>query len=314
MKFVNRKVISSMLLSATLISAPVCFKADASTNDIVKEYYYVDLSVTGCPDDTYELSLPQGGISTYSLEGVNGADDRYLDTNSSVVRIRARYNGMYGNTVHQGTGFIVSDHVIATAAHIVDSYPEYIDRLYDVQVYITDNETGQEVVYDVKEVHVPQDYIDTEGDDYDYALLTVSEDLSEYGTFSLGLVRDDVLDNRGLTVNITGYPKQIEDENGNAVSAENELYTGRGSLIRVNDNRIFFTTDATEGDSGGPAYVQTVYQVGSNAPVTLNTVIGIFSGTGLMSPDDHYTNKKNQATRITEPILQFYRNNPYISY
>lgn len=317
MKIKFKKVLSLMTLAAMLVSSTAILQASAVTGDITKEYYWVNLAANGNPHDTYKLTLSENEIATFAtnLDGVNGADDRYPDTNSSVAQLKVRFDGMYGTTAHLGTAFIVGEHVLATSAHCIDAYPEYIERIRDAQVYIYDEDLGQKVAYNVSQVHVPQEYLDFQSPEYDYALLTVSEDLSKYGTFSLGYIRDEVLENRGITVNVSGYPKTVSDENGNPVDANGEqLYTGRGALSVLQENRFFFTTDATEGDSGGPAYVTTSSQTGDDSPIIVNTVIGIYSGNTIVNEGDDWREKQNVATRITEPILQFYRNNPNIGY
>lgn len=315
-----KRLFKTALLATSLVIPVTMLQADATTGDITVDYYWVNLAANGNPDDTYELTLSRYNANTrLGLDGVNGTDDRYVDTNSSVVRIRTTFSAMPYSTGTRvpkaSSGFIVGSHVIATSAHCMDSYPEGIERIENSKVYVTDPETNEVLEFTVQQVHIPSLYMSTGSTDYDYALLTVAEDLTEYGMFSLGYIRDEVLDNRGITVTVSGYPAQVLDSNGNVINVGNTLYTGKGALLEVRENMLFYRTDATEGDSGGPAYVTTISTIQGNSPVTANTVIGIHHGReDIDKTNGTSSDNENVATRITEPVLQFYNNNPNIGY
>ncbi|MDE6777726.1 MAG: trypsin-like serine protease [Oscillospiraceae bacterium] len=128
--------------------------------------------------------------SDVSTCGVIGTDDRVkasgLDENTGIVRL--------SNSKGVATGFIVGDHVIATAAHCVynkktSSFPSTMKiETYDESGELTSNQL------EPVEVHIPESYISAEPESltevqYDYALITVENDLSEdnkYYHFKLG--------------------------------------------------------------------------------------------------------------------------------
>lgn len=227
---------------------------------------------------------------------VIGSDGRFVDfTKNGTVKIYG------GGTV--GTGFIVDAHTIATAAHCVYSKGasygsvKYTSRIL---VFNTDGSIAMTVT-NIKQIHIPDLYISTSGGSnaYDYALITVEEDLSEYAMFNLGVMMDSFRGS-GKTISVTGFPSTVNDQGVKG----NTMYTGDGVILNVNafdvNKQIFFTNDSTPGNSGGPVYFTTTFN-----NKTYYTVIGIVSASGQ---------DFNIGTRITTDLLHFYKNNPNISW
>ncbi len=213
--------------------------------------------------------------------GVIGEDDRVFDNNTSVVRL------------FNGTGFIVDDHVIATAAHCVFDY--YTNEFLDATITIVDgnNRISINPVYaDICRNY----YIDTDND-YDYALLYVEDDLSEYGTFKMGTILSEYIEADG-EVTVSGFPKYIPND---AVdSSRIDRYKATGNLESDYGMSLRYNADATSGTSGGPVYVSEEYD-----GEEYNTVIGIHYGT---------SGAASFAVEITPDILKFYNDNPNIDY
>lgn len=252
---------------------------DATTKRLVKKYTLQLL------DDT-----------NVNSRSVFGSDGRFVDfTKNGTVEI-------FGSgTV--GTGFIIDAHTIATAAHCVYSKGESygsVNYTSKILVFNTDGSIAMTVT-NIKQIHIPDLYISTSGGSnaYDYALITVEEDLSEYAMFNLGVMMDSFRGS-GKTISITGFPGIVNDQ----VVQANTMYTGNGVIINRNDfdvdKQIFFTNDSTPGNSGGPIYFTTTFN-----NKTYYTVIGIVSASGQ---------EFNIGTRITTDLLHFYKNNPNISW
>lgn len=157
---------------------------------------------------------------------VIGSDGRFVDfTKNGTVKIYG------GGTV--GTGFIVDAHTIATAAHCVYSKGasygsvKYTSRIL---VFNTDGSIAMTVT-NIKQIHIPDLYISTSGGSnaYDYALITVEEDLSEYAMFNLGVMMDSFRGN-GKTISVTGFPSTVNDQGVEG----NTMYTGDGVILNVN--------------------------------------------------------------------------------
>ncbi len=218
-----------------------------------------------------------------------------------------------------GTGFIVGDNVIATAAHCV------YDRtsgtfISSIAVDVCDDQGSQAThTYTPTSVHVPVNYRDYTEEYkyscYDYALIYVDtgddETLAEkHGQLNLGMPIDAFLEN-GSSVTASGFPGLL-----NGDTTPNSSYTRYKSSGNIQP----FTLNVTEfalsknlrfaatccvsgGDSGGPLY--TVDEEGN--PLT---AIGIVTGGGYSSQTNSYFG--TFGVRVTTDILHFYLNNTYL--
>ncbi|MDE6787999.1 MAG: serine protease [Ruminococcus sp.] len=199
-----------------------------------------------------------------------------------------------------GTGFVVDEHTIATAAHCV--YGKKINT-----IYLFDNNNKPSLTLNsstIVEYHVPLIYASSESADYDYALITVKEDLSDYMCFNLGTVTD--IKNLKSAVSITGFPGEIVTGDGtkpvNYSVSEHNMYTGNSHIYNSSDKRLYYDVDTTSGNSGGPVYLTEIY----NNKVYY-TVIAIHTKSG---GDGNY----NSGTRITAELLKFFNGNPNLQY
>ncbi len=249
--------------------------------------YNLERVLTG---NSYTLSLSKyTPVSTYAIIG----DDTRRDyNNSGVVKLE-----MGGNAL--GTGFVVGDHTIATAAHCIynENTGTYAQNMR-VSLY---NNSGTFVKQLDKtnttiQAHIPDNYV-TIGDDnyqYDYALITVSEDLSDYEHFELGELLDSAVGST-MPINVCGY-------------SEGTLKIGEGSILNVYERHFEYDTDALGGDSGGPVFVPTVYAIGTELHY-INTVVGIHTYTvGGNTPICNF------GTLMTPEMRQFYLYNEYNTY
>lgn len=240
-------------------------------SDAVSEY-----SLTVDPLDNTSSS----GANAYSLNTLDnpGVD---LDSDTAVVRLS------------EGTGFIVSDHVIATAAHCV----------YDVDTNAFFNDSTITVVDGNNRISFTPVYADickeyylTQQEQYDYALLYVEEDLSEYGKFEIGVPLIEYINAHG-EVTVSGFPRYLP--NGSTDESRSDRYKSTGNItINYGD---FFRCDAfaTNGDSGGPVYATEQY-----GDYEYNTVIAIFTS--------YLVNNDTYGLKITPDMLKFYKGNSYI--
>lgn len=228
-------------------------------------------------------------------------DDRVPDTDVSVVRVVA------GGSV--ATGFIIDKHIIATAAHCVYANKAFRSNPM-VNIYNEDCTKILKTVY-AKEAHIPVKYTAYENKMYDYALLYVEEDLSEYGMFSLGVPTDAFMTS-GATVTVSGFPGKIDslpgaDSNhrykadGQIVdirSYENDLIEQKPGQPPIHNHQIQYTAFMSSGDSGGPVYTTQTFN-----GQTYHTVIGINTSG---APGMYF------GTRVTSTLLVFYYNNEKI--
>lgn len=209
-----------------------------------------------------------------------------------------------------GTGFIIGDHEIMTAAHCVTTTDANEDGMYmeawNINVYIptANPSNGKDISLTPEFMTVPNDYFDSvEGNDY--AIIKVKEDLSAYGEVFLGLGTDESIKN--TTLYSLGYAK---DANNRMV-----LKTASGKVNSATERMYNCSIDIYGGTSGGPVYSQCIFGVpGSTDPVkkvqTYKTVVGI-SVVVFYDPNTQYI-YSSSATRITPEILQFAYDNKYL--
>lgn len=262
----------------------------------------------------YELTPPLNTDSIgdeNSTENVIGIDTRYSDwSNDGTVMICA--GGGFG------TGFVVAPHVIATAAHcVINDTTNSLDKslsINDIKIFSSDDNTHTPLSLTPKYIHIPTTYVNNIGNatgtDNDYALITVTENLSDYMTYNLGFAGDEVETN-STHVYVTGFPGSSSGGN-NGGTAPYNMVTGEGNITNPDDNeyRLYYNVDATAGNSGGPAYIKETY-----GNITYNTVIAIHTnGFGYTDSNGNYVPTDNGGTRITRDLLMFYKGNTHISW
>lgn len=257
--------------------------AVATTRTYIRHYYgnapsnaISEYSLTVNPlDNTTSNSNARGHFGVIGEE-----DDRVHDYNTTVVRL------------DNGTGFIIDDHVIATAAHCIFDYNtnEFIDGT--VTIVDGNNRITLNPVY----ADICEDYTNKD-DNYDYALLYVEEDLSDYGAFNIGAFLNEYIGIDG-EVTVSGFPKYIP--NNATDPSRRDRYKATGYVESDYGMTLRYNADATSGTSGGPVYISEEYN-----GEEYNTVIGIHFGS---------SGGANFAVKITPDILKFYKSNSNIDY
>ncbi len=283
-----------------VVSSPTIsgFTPSESSSSLAERTYRRCRYENGKPTALSDYTLtptPMPLNSGASSRAVVGNDERY-----------AAYGSENNGIVYMegiGTGFIVGDHQIATAAHCIygdNTWHSMTIKTYNSNGCVTDN-----TLHPV-EAHVPKsyDYSNMNGTIYDYALITVSDDLSGYVHFSLGTpynVSASAYSN--IPIYVTGCPGKVKDD----YNLSRRLYSAEGSVMDKNDNLknftdvVWYNVDTSSGDSGAPVY--TITKIGSKY---VYTAIAIHHG-GL-------ENGPNGGPMITHYLLQFYKNNPNASY
>lgn len=242
-----------------------------------------------------------------------GIDDRVVDwTKTGTVKI------IYGNSEDEcSTGFVVGPHVIATAAHCV--YQNSTGKAYEnIKVKLFNSNGTTAMTCNAVEAHVPMKHIETSGSGdngtskWDYALISVNEDLSAYMQYDLAVARDYAITNN-LSVSNTGFPQIV---NNTTVNTRNTdcMYSSSGHLVDVQTDRwgcdskreIFISNDTTGGNSGSPVYITESY----NGQIYYN-VIGLVYMSNLYIEG---VEGNNRAIRMTTSLLRFFKDNPFISY
>ncbi len=267
-----------------------------------------EYSLTVNPYDNTSSSTTNDEPVPYSIIG---ADNRVnADDDTAIVKL---VDPTTGNGI--ASGFIVDDHVIATAVHCVYTGLEF----RDLSIRIIDENNNLIKTVSPKYIHVPKEAIYNTNSirgTHDYALLYVEEDLSEYGAFQLGVATDEYIDNHGSVV-VSGFPGDLpENYTGQSgdirFKASGNFY--RSSVSPYNNYRCFYDADAVGGNSGGPVYVEEGFKVGDQW-YKYKTVVAIHSG-GCASFSlnyNYFDPEYNSGVTITPDILNFYYSNSYLT-
>ncbi len=274
--------------------------ASSTTSRTYMKYSYVTNQSLGTYTLTPLSDEYNSDPSSPTPRGIIGYDDRQPSVGSENTGIVRLFGGTNANST---VGFIVGDHVIATAAHCVYSHSEHAFKSQPVIRPYSAN--GHMIVTDSFtpiEVHIPSNYDSTGGSDlYDYALITVSDDLSDYTHFSLGTTYNlTPTDYSTIPLYLLGprveryYTNQLYYSQGNVVSPT----TGSSNLI-------YYDCDSLQGESGSPVYTIT--------KVTMNNQISYFySVLAIHIRNDSNVNLTptwNAGNRITKYHLQFFNEN-----
>lgn len=294
LKNVSLNRIIACLIAMFIFAFSMNFSFDANASNTSRTYNIYN-ATTGAYIDRYTLNAldTENNTSTYSLVG---NDDRVVDfTKSGVVKLMT-------SNYYLGTGFVVSKNIIATAAHCVKNKTISSIRLFDTNGNVSKTVTPVEV-------HIPKTYVDSNNTNYDYALITVNDDLSDYAIFDLGVALDSAISNH-LSVSVTGFPSYLNDNSSEIVNdyTQNSMYTGTGvlnfSTIYNNNNyKLYYTADSSGGNSGGPAYI-TISKYGK----VYYTVVAIHTN-GF---NESSSEQLNSGTRMTTDLLHFYMHNPNV--
>lgn len=235
-------------------------------------------------------NIASTSASTYSIIG---NDNREVDySKSGVVTLSS------GDGDAFGTGFIVDNHTILTAAHCLFDIENKV-ACKDLKYTLYDSSSTQNNVisttYNAEDYHIPVDYINNNMHvENDYALITVSENLNAYRCFDLGVCRDGLI-NLEPDIFVTGYSgKNIAGVNSSLLG---HIVTGSGKFTanwngeKITPYILNYNTDMVGGESGGPVYIN------SNGNMT---VIGI---------NTYEAGSFNFGRRIDTTVLNFIYNN-----
>lgn len=271
-----------------------------TANDTSTDYAIFDAK-TGVYKRSYSLSVTNDDNSNSASPNslIDDKDDRIRDySNRGAAKIMCSEYGVG----YRGSGFVVGRHTIATAAHVVYGTENRAWKIDNILLFDANQEKHS---ITPKEIHIPRICVNATDYhiNYDYALITVEEDLSDYMSFNLGEITDTA-DDHQITVSTVGFPAYINPGLPGQTpindGSDNDERLSTGSITEVYFKTFGFTADISGGNSGGPIYV-----VESVNGVTYHTVVGIVVGESATI---------NTGVRFDADALKFYKGNPNIPY
>lgn len=282
LKLFNIKYLAVLTALAILIVSLCCYNT-FETNAGLSQRIYLRYDYTNPNSSAYQytLSVPETNFNDVQSYSIFPPNNMVRDYNTSVVRISTG-----------GTGFIIGQNTIVTAAHCV-----YNNGLLNFDVKIVGDTNQILDTITPHYVHVPKKYVDSASDknNYDYALIYVDQDLSEYGMFGMGICLDSYVNNQGSVI-VSGFPQEYPP--GYENSGYGIRFKAAGNITSKSSDglRLTYNADTAGGDSGGPVFVNESF-VGTinnfNVSYDCNTVIAI------------HTHSGNSGVRINFDILYF---------
>jgi V8-like Glu-specific endopeptidase len=200
-----------------------------------------------------EVARPPGkpNIETSQL---CGDDHRVIANDYEKLRV-VKLTAKFGEIVKRGTGFIVSDKCVITAAHNIFSYER---QSFADSVSVTFNGHGQQAV----ELKTVQGYIDSESSECDYGSVELAHAIEGCRLMPYG---DDELPG---SAKISGFPSQNSSQSltktdqvpSDTSTSPNRQKTGQllsdSGIIRERTGLLLSLegAESTTGQSGSPVF------------------------------------------------------------
>ncbi|MEM8919741.1 MAG: trypsin-like peptidase domain-containing protein [Pseudomonadota bacterium] len=212
--------------------------------------------------------LKSGRINTDELnamshESVLGDDDRsrIFDTNMSPWRMICALRAYWGNRMAVGTGFLIGPNTLLTAGHCV--YPKNRRSLPD-RLEVIPGLSGDQLPFggmDASRVSVHPQWQSSFDRSCDVAAVHLPESIGQrLGWFSVGVRAKTDLSGRWS--HVTGYPGEKAEPRTDPATGRPlpplraaQLWHHATPVIDVSEDRVFYATDTTGGQSGSPIYI-----------------------------------------------------------
>ncbi|WP_425255775.1 trypsin-like serine peptidase [Mammaliicoccus sciuri] len=220
-------------------------------------------------------------------ESIIGPDDRKLVKDikkypyKSIVFIKSYFDDY---KYIGGTGFMIDDYSVLTAAHVVDKKDIKIKKIVVYAGY-QDNEATIDTVNVIKKYTIPE-WINTRNSNLDMALLILEKPLGK----TIGKL--NIVDKSSINelVFTSGYPGG-NDLNKGKIKPGYQYYSS-GEIVKITNDKLFYDLDSEGGQSGSPVFNNN------------NEVIGIHIN-GFW-PEDKY--KFNSAVKLSSSKIEIIKN------
>jgi len=231
-------------------------------------------------------------VSTSSLNALNPSSILSVDNPDyeNIECVKVTYSS------GQGSGFVVDDHLILTAAHCMYKNNGFVSN---VAVTLYDENMNPSAPITASYIHVPKNYVLNGNVNYDYALIYVDEDLSDY-VVDIGVMTDYFM-TTGQDLTTSGFTSY-----GNVT----QRYYSTGSVTTMASYpseipyRFHSNGVAKSGKSGGMVYFESTSSPSSSYTINYKSVVGNAT---------HTSGLDTFGCRITTSLLRFIYQNNYLN-
>lgn len=261
------------------------YKHNCSSTDTSQYTQYTIQAATNYPVSTTNASTINSPI--------NLGDDELDNENIECVELVMVDSN---NNTYIGSGIVVDNNVIATAAHCLFSGNKFMKSV-TINFYNEDC-TELEFSTTAKNIHIPANYASSGSSNYDYGLIYVDDNLSGY------------IANVGIMTNQFMSSSQILTSSGFTLHdpfPDFTRYYSSGEVVQLNSNYRFESEGyAYGGKSGGMTYFESTSHPTSTHTISTKSCVGIcthrVTATG-------YT----RGIRLTTIVLRFLYQNSYLN-
>lgn len=209
-------------------------------------------------DEKSSLSLEKIEVNQGKNESINNVDESIIGQddrknvkdiskmpNRSIVFIKSYIDD---RRYYSGTGFMIDDYKVITAAHVITS--ELLD--YPVRKIIIEagykDEKATFGTANVIKAYVTPEWKNFRNHFFDMALLIIDKPLGkELG--KLNIIDEVTL---GEFISTTGYPGSNKN-NIDKIKKGNQYYSS-GKIVNITKNKIYYDSDTEPGQSGSPVF------------------------------------------------------------
>lgn len=220
---------------------------ESTDKNVIREEYINDESST-LPFEKLDGNQAKGEINNNIDESVIGPDDREFVKdiskmpNRAIVFIKSYIDN---SRYYSGTGFMIDDYAVLTAAHVITSKNKE-EEIKNVIVHA--GYTNENIMYGTAKViktYVLSEWVKTPSIYYDMTLLIVDNPIGRV-TGKLKLSDNVKLDDYITT---SGYPGE-ENEN---IKIGHQYYSS-GKIVKVTNKNLYYDLDTEGGQSGSPIF------------------------------------------------------------
>ncbi|MDT0754960.1 trypsin-like serine peptidase [Mammaliicoccus sciuri] len=255
---------------------------DATNKKVISEENVNDESST-FSEEKLDGNQAKGENINNLDESIIGSDDRKIvkdikkNPYKSIVFIKSYFDDY---KYIGGTGFMIDDYSVLTAAHVVDNKDIKIKKIVVYAGY-QDNKATIDTVNVIKKYTIPE-WINTSNSNMDMALLILEKPLGK----TIGKLNIVDKSNINELVFTSGYPG-VNDLNKGKIKPGNQYFSS-GKIVKITNNKLFYDLDSERGQSGSPVFNNN------------NEVIGIHING--FKPEDKYT--FNSAVKLSSSKIE----------